>query len=117
MKLFSLANSRKTPTGNSIERRDKLGTGGFTNEIIFISKVPKDPNGFTIERRDKLISRGFSNEIIFISKVPKDPNGCTIERRDKLVSRGFTNENRKPISLVNPRVSNLSRRSIVILHN
>ena len=31
--------------------------------------------GFTIERRDKLVPRGFTNEIIFFSKVPKDPPG------------------------------------------
>ena len=31
--------------------------------------------GFTIERRDKLVLRGFTNKIIFISKVPKDQTG------------------------------------------
>ena len=31
--------------------------------------------GFTIERRDKLVPRGFTNEIIFFSKLPKDPPG------------------------------------------
>ena len=31
--------------------------------------------GFTIERRDKLVLWGFTNEIIFVSKVPKDLQG------------------------------------------
>ena len=41
----------------------------------------------------------------------------SIERRDKLSTRGFTNENKNSISLVKPRVPNLSRRSILVLAN
>ena len=48
---------------------------------------------------------------------PANPGVEPIERRDKLNPRGFTNEIHFSSSLVNPPVTNLSRRSIPTLNS
>ena len=60
---------------NSIERRDKLGTGGFIKAIEFFFLFGKSP-------RNELIKTGDNCSL----QVPQK----SIERRDKLITRGFT---------------------------
>ena len=104
-----------------IERRDKLIPWGFTKEDEkYISLV--NPRGFKLSRRSIGSTPGDRHNSIcyWIDQLGKlsieaalDVLHGIIERRDKLGTRGFAKEMEFFCSSVNPRVINLSRRSIL----